>query len=962
CLDALAARLCEPARTASLLLTAGPVALVLGLAGALAPQFLASTPQGSVASVLVLALTVTAYLTVVGTLLGAHSARHALPVPSRSPAPRERGRLRGLLLGDWGRLAGQTALVLAVAMTVTASPAGSVALAADPDAQPRLALVVTGSGPEPLLTAELYPAGGSTVPLSGSVQFLDGDGPLGDPVALVAPDPDGASRVTLRPTLAEGRHGFAFVFLPDVSDFDLGYSNGVEYTVGTPPPAPTQGTEPVTVTATATGADGGPLVTGQPADVTVVVTPDAATATAAVTGSVTVTLGSSSFQVVEIGRQGSGPAGTTTVRVDPLDGTQLEARYAGDTVYAPGTASTTLTPGAGPVPAEVVRPVAMTASVLNPESSRIGDPVSVQVRVGPEGAVPPGSGPPTGEVLVSQVLPGDDGVVGDPRDSAKVVRARGRLTDGYVLLAVPTDELPVGALTLYVQFLGEAPWGGATATLTLTLDKASTYVTLVDSTPALGSTLVWGTPHTVRARVTSAVDGPRTLLVRQLVAGSLVTRRSVDVTLAGGTVTAPVDLTGALSPVAGADSEFVLEVAATDRAGAAATGDASGEQPLFPVRVLPAPLRLTVTSTPAVPRPGQSVTVDVRAVDATSGLPVAVSGRVVVARGTDGSGGAVDYPSSTPAGDGFTATFTAPAFLSGEGATADANTLLVSVTAGERPPGRLGEQVAHTAAAGSLLLVLTREAGPAPVVAWGTPRPAFAGGTEVPLTLTYPAPDGGAPVTGGVEVRTAGGVVVATTALVGGVGRTVVPVGAGDELVAAYLGDATYAPRTDLLPDPPGSLVFRPVAVLVASGSTTAVGSDPAGDVAAPTPATLTVADGEQVRFGGRVSGIPAGRVATLRVVGTGPAGAVDLGAASGDPVVLPPGTYLLRLVATFTPGDGATVDVAPVMSGPVTVVVSPPVAPLVTLTSLTAQPYAGAAARLRVRAQAPAGTRLSVS
>ncbi|MCU1543447.1 MAG: hypothetical protein JWM50_1312 [Microbacteriaceae bacterium] len=170
--------------------------------------------------------------------------------PDAPRRPRASFRSVGALMSRGTRPAlGRTAMVVVLAVIATLAPLpASAQTVTDPTlVAPELTLTIDGVDASPLITASVIVAGADG---SGSVQFLDGETPLGAPVAL-AVDSQDASRFTAvlapLPVLAEGSHEIAFVYAPASAAVSAARSAATAYAVGMKPaPEATPAPEAVT--------------------------------------------------------------------------------------------------------------------------------------------------------------------------------------------------------------------------------------------------------------------------------------------------------------------------------------------------------------------------------------------------------------------------------------------------------------------------------------------------------------------------------------------------------------------------------------------------------------------------------------------------------------------------------------------------------------------------------------------
>jgi hypothetical protein len=119
-------------------------------------------------------------------------------------------------------------------------------------------------------------------------------------------------------------------------------------------------------------------------------------------------------------------------------------------------------------------------------------------------------------------------------------------TDYLGWVTVPSTGLAPGTVPLRFEYVPTGVFIGSEATVNVELGKANTRITSLTATPHWGSTITWGDTHQIVATVTSDLDGPRSLVLREGYAQNMPIVASVDFTITNGTANVTLDLTGRL--------------------------------------------------------------------------------------------------------------------------------------------------------------------------------------------------------------------------------------------------------------------------------------------------------------------------------------------------------------------------------------------------------------------------------
>ena len=489
------------------------------------------------------------------------------------------------------------------------------------------------------------------------------------------------------------------------------------------------GTATAVVATQAVTAAPNPATYGQ--TVTLTYTVATGTGDPAATGTVTCTVAGQTVT-------GTVTGGVATIPVTglPVGANQpVSCSYGGDTVYAAGTAATTVTVNKVPASADTF--------TANPTTQVVGSPVQLTFTV----VVPvttPVSNPtaaPTGTVTFT----GPGGY-----NSGPITVVNGVAT-------VPTSTLPVGTNeTLTAVYTGDGNYAGTTLTTPVTITAAATTQTVT----AAPNPSTFGQPVTLTYTIPTTTGNPAaTGTVTCTVAGQTVTG-----TVTGGVATIPVTglPVGANQPVScsyGGNGTYAPGTAATTVTVNKVPASADTFKAAPTTQVVGSPVQLTFTVVVPVTTPVSNPTAAPTGTVTFTGPGGYNSGPITVVNGV------ATVPTSTlPVGTNETLT----AVYTGDGNYAG-TTLTTPVTI--------------TAAA----TTQTVTAAPNPST-FGQP---------VTLTYTIPTTTGNPAATGTVTCTVAGQTVTGT--VTGGVATipvTGLPVGANQPVSCSYGGNGTYAPGT----------------------------------------------------------------------------------------------------------------------------------------------------------------------
>jgi hypothetical protein len=515
-------------------------------------------------SLLVIVLALVLLILAVGTAL----AIAFPPIAEPQPAPVSEKRARS------SRLMARVAILVTVSVVASILPVLSTGpVFADPLTTPVLTNGIDGTGPSPLLSAEVVVPGGDP---SGTVQFFDGTVPIGSPVQIVRSTydtTDGTARLSTRPVLDPGQHSFSFAFTPA----------GSLVASATSDPAPWHFTATGELAITVDDA----AAVGTAADVTVTVGADYPTSVTP-EGSVDIEwTGGSATATLNHGVAHA----TIPTLVDP----EIDASYAGSSDFT--SAAGSLQVGVPVVPENTVT----TAGIFT-ASYPLGSVLGVDVDVTAPDA-------PFGTVVKGQVLV----------YSGSTLLAESTNFRNSDSIQVPTASLHTGSADLTVQFVPATGFSGSDTTVSATIAPATTTVVATISS----SSTSWGNPLTLAVTATSSLDGTRTVEVRDTRTDTVVATQ--DLVVSAGTGTTSIALGSALRP---ASYALVATVLGDSDHDAAASGSSS-------VSIGPAATGTTLTVSPSPGEVGSPVTV-IATVTSTAGLADAIAGAVTF-RAPDGT-------------------------------------------------------------------------------------------------------------------------------------------------------------------------------------------------------------------------------------------------------------------------------------------------------------------------------------
>ncbi|GAB2467658.1 hypothetical protein HD599_000442 [Conyzicola lurida] len=892
------------------------------------------------ASIGVLGLALVLLQLIVGTAMATVMMDAAPPAPARGA----RASLRsiGALMSRGSRPAvGRTAMVVVLALVATLAP--MPAFAQTPPvvtpAVPQLDLTVDGIDASPLVTAAVTVVDASP---AGTVQFVDGETPLGTPMTL-AVDPADASRFTAvldpLPVLAEGSHEISFVFTPADATVYSAQSAPKTYVVGSTPVAVAVEPaveEPVVEPAPAAEVTGPETAAGIPAPAVETAVP-AEDVPATETPAAEADLPAAEADV---------PPAVTDVPAAVTDAPTAETEIPPAVTDAPAEETE--------LPAAEAEAPAADASAPEAEENVPGSPADVPAAQSPaaeipaaEVAVPADAVPvpaaedespatdsspvetPSITAPFARVAAADDFTfvtaeiktftLGSDFEVSVQVRAPygdddadapGRVSvyaDGVLFAEI--DQTPTGeyvglstatlaAVPAEVQFVYEGEPGFLPSQLTMPVNPAlpisQTYFTNHTFFPT-DYDMTWGDTNTVTVTVVSDYDEPRVLEVLQLVNGyDLVPLFSVPFTIVDGTAVVTADLTKKLP---GGEPTYTLRVPATDIASEAGTD-------YFTKRIAAVATTTTLAATDAAGAPTAGAV----------GQPITLTAAVASpASDSTPTGGFVRFTINGLLG--------APVAVDAQGIATTTYTpttrATVAVTADYLPDNRFA---AYLASSDALSLNPGGIATQAPTAVWSGALTV----SDTRLTVTYPTGDGIASPTGTVtildaagtpvRISIAGGAAQTSFALYGGTTTLPIPSAGGIlNYSVSYSGDTIYSPRTDRLP---------PVTVL-----------PPTVALTAPAPAYFT----ERTPFTVAVGNVDAALVHDVTIYATLQGGAPhslgtvrinSAGVGTTTAVFPESGDVTVTAVVRFT----ATSGIAAATSVPQIVIVPEPAAPTVSL------------------------------
>ncbi|MDY7542536.1 hypothetical protein [Cryobacterium sp. 5B3] len=720
--------------------------------------------------------------------------------------------------------------VAAPAQAASVTPSSAVAPAL---IEPVLSIGFDGYGATPVLSAEVTVPDGDPL---GTVQFLDGAVPLGARVTLaLAPGDPHVARASLSgmAPLDPGSHPLSFSFEPAGTAVAPGTSNvhiwsflaDTEVTISTDAAAAVNGPATVTVTVAPTYS------TSMKPDGTVDLTIDGTTET------LTLVDGSAEKQV--------------TLLLDPY----ITADYAGSALFKPS--SGTYQVGAVIVP----DPTQIVATVYNPPFT-LGTVINASAVVTAPNA--------------------DYGTV--VKGTIQVWAGQTLLTESSKLtqtLSIPTTALHAGSTDLRFAFVPATGFEASETISTITMAPARTSVS-AGLQPASSPTLVpRGSAHAMTVDVTSDLDGPRTVEVRNTRTSALVATGTVTVTGQHGT--GSVLLTGLL-PI-GSYTLAATVVGDTDHAPATSAGQTVS-------------IGAGLTSTTLTISAG-AATVDTVEI----GTPVTLVATTTAAAGETTLPGAVTFtlPDRSSARVALAADGTARyTFTPTQASTVAVQASYFDTTSQYEPSNATGALTVALAIASTPVAVWTGDLTP----------------SDRTLTLTYAAAPNRAVPTGGIRILDASGGILATGNLAdGSVTLRLSAPGAHPALRAEYTGDGLYATRSDVLP----------VSELQNYTPVLTVGAPASAPLGTAFPVTVDL------------SGVPLDLVTQVNLTATGPDATVsDLGTITLDPAghgtaaptLLVAGAHGIRAVVTFT----AASELAPAASDPAVTTVQPVPVPQLTV------------------------------
>jgi hypothetical protein len=711
-------------RLAALTITTFAVAALLSWAGASLSAAVDSATTASTDPLAAAALGTLAVSAAVVLLMGTCGAILAIAAPptltgtpTRKPrAPFEVSRVFRVKSVLARRLAMVTVLAVVGTLIPVGAQAAPLASMAPGDLiVPSLMLGRDNAAGSVMFTAYVAVEGADP---AGTVQFFDGPTAIGAPLALQnTGDPTGWSAF-FEPGFDPGTHLVTFQYTPasplvapatsDVAD--VSYVAASEIMLATTP---------------ASGVGG-------PGRVEAAVVPGSYETTKLVpTGVVTFNDGQS---VIEVPLVGGTAALDIPMVVDPL----MVVSYSGSDLFEPSQASIRLD---GTPPTLVA--TTTTGTVFNPPH-RVGAQLygSVQVTAEDYSDVRRGS---------IEVYAGSELLTSSTMQSVA--------QDG---IAIPTASLHVGTVDLRFVYVPGPGYATSESVTTVTLVPAATSAALV-SEPA--GTITWGDPHRVVVAVTSDLDGPRTLEVRDTTGGRDTVVASVPFTVAGGVASVPVDITRQLLAFRHTLRATVL---ATPDSDAATSGEAA-------VDVTRAPTTTTIST-----------------IGGNVGEPLTVTARVTSAAGGTLPGNVTFFLDGAQRSVALDATGAATAsFVPQELRTVRLSASYTDIDSGYAPSSATVDVTVRPIDA------------PAPIVRWYPINGSKLSPDNTRLELTYTAAEGRTTPAGQVEILDAKNTVVATGNIVDGVVDVAVPiVGNQREFRARYAGFSPYAARTDTLPAP----------------------------------------------------------------------------------------------------------------------------------------------------------------
>ncbi|MDY7526471.1 MULTISPECIES: hypothetical protein [unclassified Cryobacterium] len=761
---------------------------------------------------------------------------------------------------------GRVAMLVVVALVAGVVPAVTVAAPAQAAGvtpstavapaliEPVLSIGFDGFGATPVLSAEVTVPDGDPM---GTVQFLDGAVPLGARVALaLAPGDPHVARASLSgmAPLDPGSHPLSFSFEPAGTAVAAGTSNvriwsflaDTEVTISTDAAAAVNGPATVTVTVAPTYA------TSMKPDGTVDLTIDGTTET------LTLVDGSAEKQV--------------TLLSDPY----ITADYAGSALFKPSSGHYQVGAVIVPDPTQIV------ATVYNPPFT-LGTVINASAVVTAPNA--------------------DYGTV--VKGTIQVWAGQTLLTESSKLtqtLSIPTTALHAGSTDLRFAFVPATGFEASETTSTITIAPARTSVSAALQ-PASSPTLVpRGSAHAMTVDVTSDLDGPRTVEVRNTRTSALVATGSVTVTDQHGT--GSVVLTGLL-PI-GSYTLAATVVGDADHAPATSAGQTVS-------------IGAGLTSTTLTISAG-AATVDTVEI----GTPVTLVATTTATAGETTLPGAVTFtlPDRSSARVDLAADGTARyTFTPTQASTAAVQASYFDTTSQYEPSNATGALTVALAIASTPVAVWTGDLTP----------------SDRTLTLSYAAAPNRAVPTGGIRILDASGGILATGNLAdGSVTLRLSAPGAHPVLRAEYTGDGLYATRTDVVP----------VSALRNYTPVITVGAPASAPLGTAFPVTVDL------------SGVPLDLVTQVNLTATAPDATVsDLGTITLDtaghgtaaPTLLVAGAHGIRAVVTFT----AASELAPAASDPAVTTVQPVPVPQLTVsrTDPGAALVAGASVELTITA-----------
>lgn len=497
--------------------------------------------------------------------------------------------------------------------------------------QPELTLGFDGGGSQIMLSAQVTVEG---APADGTVQFLDGGQPLGDPIELEHYYEGGPSGASLSPeaALEPGLHRFSFRYVPTSPLVAAASADEREWRV-------VAGTI-MTITLDPDAAAGEPaeVLVELEADYPTAVKPDGEVVLRWTGGDLTAPLvdGTARATVPAVPTAGEWPE-------------YLDVEYAGSDFFeaTSGFAEFGATPR---VDATVTE-----AYVINPPHV-LGAPIYGGVNVSARDA-------PFGTVVRGSVR---------IWSGSTLLLETGQLRSQGASFELPTADLGAGEIELRFEFVPTGRLAPSEDFETIELAQATTSLTATPSTVLVAR----GDAHTVAVELASSLDGARTVEVRD---GERLLARGT-VTIVDGEGAGDIDLAGRLG--AGGYSELaVVAVGDADRAEARAT--------LPRTSVQPARTATAITLSPATTSVGETVRA-VATVTSPAGLDERIGGQLVFAF-PDGSQqqatvvdgvAAVDWVPSRARSGAASATYrdpSSPSAFAGSSAAATATLSLRSV-------------------------------------------------------------------------------------------------------------------------------------------------------------------------------------------------------------------------------------------------------------------------------------------